>query len=670
MFGVWVVAASSCPRLWLFVVPAALPLLNFSPWTGWLVVEEFDLLMLGTLAAGFARRAWARRDAAPAGDSRWLPDAGSVLVIAFAGVSLVAFWRGIVDAGGWSVDWFDGYTQAANTARVGKSLLWALALWPSIDEALEQSARSALRSFAFGMQTGLALVGLAVLWERAAYPGLLNFSTRYRTTALFWEMHVGGGAIDAYLAMAAPFAAWALWSARSRRAWAVSAALALLTGHACLTTFSRGAYVAVAVPLLLLGIGRWWHRRDVDARAAWRALAWALCRGVLAAAILLAAFETLVFAGLGLALLALIGSLRLVRSRWRQAAALGLTLALMTETTAVLGGGSFMRERLTASERDFGSRLAHWSQGVGLLHGPADWLLGIGLGRLPARYAQSGAGGEFSGAVRLLAADAGLRPVQLAGPATDARLGGLYALTQRVTLDAGGAYRVALAARAEVATDLQLSVCELHLLYARTCQSAFVRVLPRGAAWQHMSVELQGARLERGHWYAPRLGEFAVAALGAGTAVDLARVSLSDPSGAQRLLNGNFAAALAHWVPAARRYFLPWHIDSVGLELLIERGLAGLALGVAMLTCALWQLVRELHRGSTMAPFLAASLLGALLVGLVNSVLDSPRAAFLLSMIVLLILQISIHDRRRFLQVAKVSTVDAAMTAARTAPTS
>jgi len=68
----------------------------------------------------------------------------------------------------------------------------------------------------FGLLVGEGFDGLAVLLERAAYPGLLDFSTSYRATATFWEMHVGGAASDACLALATPFAAWALWSARSR----------------------------------------------------------------------------------------------------------------------------------------------------------------------------------------------------------------------------------------------------------------------------------------------------------------------------------------------------------------------------------------------------------------------------------------------------------------------
>lgn len=131
---------------------------------------------------------------------------------------------------------------------------------------MQRAAPRAVRRLVLGMQVGLAVVGLAVLWERTAYPGLLDFSNRYRATALFWEMHVGGGTIDVYLALATPFAAWALWRARTRRAWAAAAMLALLTAHACLTTFSRGAYVGVGLPLLALGAGWWLRRLALDRR--------------------------------------------------------------------------------------------------------------------------------------------------------------------------------------------------------------------------------------------------------------------------------------------------------------------------------------------------------------------------------------------------------------------
>ncbi len=59
-FAVWALAVSRWPALWLSVVPAALPLANLSPWSGWIVFDEFDLLLLATLCGGYARWAFDR----------------------------------------------------------------------------------------------------------------------------------------------------------------------------------------------------------------------------------------------------------------------------------------------------------------------------------------------------------------------------------------------------------------------------------------------------------------------------------------------------------------------------------------------------------------------------------------------------------------------------------
>jgi energy-coupling factor transporter transmembrane protein EcfT len=202
LFALWTVVAARWRGLWLLVLPATLPVSSLSPWTGWLTFDEFDLLVLGALAGGFARHYWELREfreapSEPELQASGAARAGALLALAFVGVSLVSLVRGLIDAHPWSLHWFDGYADASNSVRVSKSWIYASAFWSLLKAEFRRSPTRALRRFALGMQLGLTFVGLAVLWERAAYPGLLDFSVRYRTTAAFWEMHVGGGAIDA-----------------------------------------------------------------------------------------------------------------------------------------------------------------------------------------------------------------------------------------------------------------------------------------------------------------------------------------------------------------------------------------------------------------------------------------------------------------------------------------
>ena len=219
------------PGRWLFALPAGLPWLDFSPWTGWTTFQEFDVLVLALLAGAYARRATRQDKDAPATPRDPAMTWTWGLFVALGAVALAV---GLHDAGGWRFSWFQGYTDPLNAVRSAKSTLWALLLLPLAEAELRGDAARAVARLCKGMVVGVAVVTLAVLAERAAYPGLGDLAAPYRTTALFWEMHVGGGAIDVYLALGAPFVAWALWSTRSPARWCGAAVLALAVGYACL----------------------------------------------------------------------------------------------------------------------------------------------------------------------------------------------------------------------------------------------------------------------------------------------------------------------------------------------------------------------------------------------------------------------------------------------------
>lgn len=610
LFGLWCLLAAWRPGLWLFVVPACLPFLNFSPWTGWIVFEEFDLLLLGALVGGYGRLACSFH----AGGGAKIAGRLLALTALLGSCGLLSLYRGFADAGGFAFDWFSGYADALNSWRVFKSLGFALLFVPLLQQEIGHVGTLASQRLASGMVVGLTVVAMAVLWERAAFPGLLDFSRHYRTVALFWEMHVGGAAIDAYLALTTPFVAWALRAARRPVSWTAAAALALLVAYACLTTFARGVCLAIAGSLVLLVVLLWAQKCDFNARAffgsAWR---------------------------------------RYRPEGWRAKAGLLLMLALVAEVVAVMTAGTFMTERLASAERDLGSRTEHWRHGLALLEGPSDWLLGKGLGRLPQNYASHVSQGEFSGEVKMHDEHASGRRmnyfVTVQGPGTVSELGALYGLTQRVSKLLAGGHRVSLDVRVQKKADIYLELCERHLLYDGTCQTAFIRVRPVIASWQTLVVPLQGPDLTSDPWYAPRLGMFMLSVVNAGGVADFDNVSLIGPQRKELIGNGNFSHGLAHWLPAAQRYFLPWHIDNLFLEVLIERGVAGLLPVVALVAYALWHLVCGRARSQALSPFLAAALCAALLIGLVSSVMDVPRVAFLLHLLTLFSCQ-SVQETR------------------------
>lgn len=646
LFGLWFVVSAWRPACWLLVLPATLPLANLSPWTGWIVFEEFDLIVLGAIAGGYLRWAVDRapRDVAlpPAAPLPRLHSLSVFLALALGALGLVGLYRGLADAG-FAFGWFHGYADALNSLRIFKPLAYALLLWPLLQRHLQACTARTTTLFGIGVLAGLAVVSLAVVWERMAFPGLWEFSETYRVTALFWEMHVGGAAIDAYLALTMPFVAWALWSARSPARWAAAATLALVACYACLMTFSRGVYLAVAVPMLLLGLLLLARRLSFRARA-WlrRALAYAAL-GALTAAVLfiaLQAFGAAGVVGVSLLLLVAMAAFKTRLANWRGAAGMGLVLALLLEVVAVFGAGNFMASRLLATERDFGSRLAHWGNGLSLLHTPAEWMWGIGLGRLPASYARFVPEREFSGTLRWVEGPQRHQALRLHGPKTQSGLGGLFAVTQRLPLQPATAYTLAFDARVLEPAILLASVCEMHLLYDARCQGTQFRLQPGSAAWQHHERVLRGPPLPALEWPAPRLRVFALTLAQAGTELEVDNLRLIGDTPANLLDNGDFSQQMAHWWPAAQFHFLPWHIDNLYLELLIERGLGGSVVFVALVAMALWNVLIGPGRGVPVAPFLAASLCGVSIIGLVSSVLDVPRVALLFLLLVFLVLSL------------------------------
>ena len=614
---VWSIAVCLHPLLWLAVLPAGLPLAGFSPWTGWIGVEEFDLLCLGAAAGSLARlvlqrllperwlpaadrRQYKPGDAAPAAvataPAPGLPatgDTGGRQRLALVGLALLtasclfAAWRGLVAAGGLPLDWYEGYEEPLNSLRVAKGFLLPLLLLPSLRHLLRCERRRSARYLTCGMVSGLAVAVLAALWERLAYPGLLDFSTAYRTTALFWEMHVGGAALDAFLALTLPFAVCAVRRAPTPGRWLSAALLVVLACYACLTTFSRALYLGLAVAAVVL---LWCRVRQASA------------------------------VGSG-------GCGRRQPPRWRQLANRGLAGILVVEVLLVAGLGEFMGSRLASGERDLVGRLTHWQEGLGLLTGGADFLFGRGLGRFPVDYSAAVAGREMPGRLHLVD-DVDGRHLGLSGPAWRAPQRGRWELLQRVPAPLAGTHRFSLVARSAEPAVLVASVCHKHLLYAAACAESAVFV-GGGGEWRRFELSLFASALLPESRQLPVPGFFSLRLLGPSQFVEVDRLSLIDGRGRPLLVNGDFSQGIARWFFAARHYFLPWHIDSLYLEMLLDQGALGLGLLLALAALAIANLLRSAAGGDELAPYLLAALLGCMAAGLFVSLIDMPRVAFL-----------------------------------------
>jgi hypothetical protein len=559
------------PRTALFSVPVLLPLLNFAPWTGWLVVDEFDLLVLAIVAAGYFRMRQAGFSL-----QRW-----SAYFVLLVIVALLVY-RGANKVVAQDLNLFADYSTPLNSFRIGKSLLWVVLLSPLIARFGPRDSANSSTSLFFGTcLLGSIAVVLAIFWERGFYPGLLDISTPYRTVALFWEMHLGGAALDAYLVLIAPLLVWAWRAARSPISKLALGAFVLVYVYVCLTTFSRGVFVAIIGSMIILSTLLMWLR--VSRRHVERAISLP-----------------------GVAMLFLVA----------------------LEVALLLGADSFLSKRLASSERDLGGRLQHWEQGINLLRTPGEWLFGIGLGALPARLTEGEGGLPLPGF--FYPHDlAGRRTLVLAGPnASDSvqDLRGLFALSQRVDLIPGQRYRFALDVHSERSVEMLIQVCEQHLLYPARCQWQIIRLESGG--WQHWQSELSGQPFRSSALGGIGHGVLLLSVLTPNTRIDLADLDLSAGQG-NLLRNAQFHEGAAGWFPAERSYFLPWHIDNFYLEILIDTGFVGLLGFLVLVLSTIRRLFQSFLAGNILAPYFISCIAGLLALGLVVSVLDMPRVATL-----------------------------------------
>lgn len=788
----WGVAVLLAAVFWVktpVLLLAPLPLIGLAPWSGWITFEEQDLLVTACGCGGYLAYALQlnARDRAPAWRHALVySPAVLVLIVALALSALWSVHRGFADAGGFVFGWFHGYHEAMNAVRNAKAIFLVLALLPLWTAAAAARPRGFSRGLLLGLVAALAAGSAAALWERLAYTGLVDFSTDYRTTALFWEMHVGGAALDGFLVLTLPFALLALLRTRSPWRFAVGLGIALLAAYAVLTTFSRGVYLALPlalVPMVLLADAQ--RRRAAEAGAdsshidstlgavdeplprlaklgalgmagafalaaalvfgsggyrgllalffvmvvlltmpasLWLppigqrltalvmggllalllgALSWALSMAVPKAAYVLNVVALLCCVGLrwrdepgqvrpiygllvttawfwllatmvivadywseaagrwtalaaGLALAGVWAAMLLQpqlwplrstgRAGWRKRALLVAGLLMVMAIVAALGGGSYLRDRVAGWKEDGQTRLTHWRDGLHLLHGAEQWLLGKGAGRFVSSNLYEGPRDSQVGDYRLRTDEAEAF-VALTGGKHVLGRGEQFRLSQRIAAPAPGQVAITLVNRTAADANLVLQICEKNLIYPDRCSSVEPTLKPLRAegqpatgpgAWQTTRLVLGDVPRLGGDWWAPRFVTFSMALNTQGARVDIARIAMQDGQGRQLLVNGDFNREMAHWFFSSDRHHLPWHIKNAALHVLFEQGLVGLALLGGAYVLALVRLSFGRGRDHPLAPAIVAALIGFGTVGAFDSLLDAPRIGFIFFTLLLL----------------------------------
>lgn len=554
------------PYAWLIVIPALLPLMDFAPWTGRFFFDEFDLLLLTTLAVCN----WQK----PKTSNRSLLSTPTLLLLSiFSVLYAVSLFKGLLPLPELNANAFNNYYSNYNSLRVGKGFLWSLLLLPWLQITVRRY-RYAKHYFAYGVLLGLTGVALFAIIERLVFTSLFDFSSDYRINALFSTMHAGGGHIESYLMLSLPFITLLFVTSKHRLLYSVlGISLFIISLYALLMTFSRGGYIGFVISGIVL------------------LLALMVC---------------------------FIKQLRITKTALLILPLLAISLLMAMPVLK----GSLIQQRFNVADQDRDSRTQHWQDALAMRDGGlSTTLLGMGLGSYPRTFFWLNTE-DTHPATYEIANESGNHYLRLRG-------GDSFFMGQYLSIEPHTNYRLVLDVRGETdKLALSTSLCEKSVQYSLRCSAVVTPTKPVWQhVEQLINSNEVGERVAGGLLKRPVQLAF-YNGNGSGKLLDVDNVQLINASGTKLLRNGDFTEGSDFWFFATEKHN-PWHIFNFWVHLLFDLGWLGASVFFMLFANALYKLCRKLPRQSIFAPVLLASFSGFMVVGFVDSPFDAPRLTLL-----------------------------------------
>ncbi|WP_431064334.1 VanZ family protein [Methylotuvimicrobium sp.] len=565
------------PHAWLFVLPAMLPVLDFAPWTGRFFFDEFDLVVMTTLAVYYWQKSSIRL-------TRQFSGTVKLCLGMFALIYLISLYRGLFPLQDIDINAFSNYYSYYNSLRVGKGVIWAFFLFHLLKQTLQQYPK-AKQYFGYGALLGLIGVISVSIWERFLFSGLFNFESDYRITAMFSTMHTGGGHIDAYLVLALPFIAMLFLYAPRRLIGGMAGFGIFAAGlYVLMVTFSRGPYLAFAIALIVFLI-------------------------------------SLVFAV----------NAKHLRTNRKSIPLLSVVLLVPVMVIPVFQGG-FIQERFKRIDQDLDVRLQHWQAILDMRDEDVmTTLFGMGVGSYPRTYFWWHRGIGMP-ATYTIQNDDGNRYLRLGA-------GGALYLDQQVAIEPDTKYRLSADLRTDSGQgEVTFPICEKSLLYSFRCVWSTLRINSEPGTWSRteeiLNTKYVGSSLGK------TVGELSrrPVKLGVynnsqGNVIDIDNISLIDSNNKNLLSNGDFSEGMDYWFFTIDNH-QALNIDNFWVHLLFDLGWFGTTAFIILLIYACYRQLKALSKGDYYAAILLSSFSGFVVVGTVGSPFEAPRLSLLFFLIV------------------------------------
>jgi hypothetical protein len=559
------------PSCWLTWIPAALPVLDFAPWTGRFFFDEFDCLLIATLL-------WKSPQISNISGRIPLPATVRKLLLCIFLSALISLLIGIAPFMPIDLNSFNNYFSPFNALRICKGLFFALLLLPIFQTELAVEGATSYRRFALGMTIGVALGAIGVLWERTVFTGLFNFHSAYRVVGLFSGMHIGGSYIEAYFATSLPFVAWWTLHAQSRARRMIGALIFALGTYSLVVTYARGAYLALVIGMLVLAST--FHAQRLHGLRPWL-----LRRGI-------------------------------------------ALIALLAVIALPVLEGTAMQRRYATSQRDLWARAAHWMDAIHIMTDSGlNQLFGMGLGSYPRQHYLHSAENAQS-ALYMLADENGRRSLLISS-------GEPVYIEQFANISDQHDYVLTFVAHNIVGhSELMFPICEKWMLYSVNCLTPSVTIDAENGQSQRFTLRFDGSAFRTQTWLLRRPVKFAMFNNSDDAVAAISDVSLRDEKGHEYLQNGDFAQGMDHWFFTSDNH-LPWHLENLWVQIYFEQGAFGLLIFSLLVIMIIVRLIKLNRLHHPFAPALSASIAAFLALSIIDSVFDFPRMSFLFYMIVI-----------------------------------
>jgi len=573
----YAIALSYWSKLWMIILPALLPVLDLTPWSGRILVTEFDFFIFSSITISLAFNRLDFTFFKTVGSIKWLI---LLLTISYSISTLIGYFS-LKEIH--STD-FHLYLTEYNSLRVAKGFFAALCFLPILAYEKKQGTPIA-KILSIGIIIGFVLAIISIIWERLVFPGFFDFSNTYRISGLFSGLLLGGTMLDGYLLLAFPFFFILFYS--FNKPWVNLLGIIIFTfGLYCiLVTFTRTNYLAVSASILILAFGTKiiHHKSSKHPR-----------------------FSYLIFP----------------------------IIALLIAFSIFKGG--YIMNRFSTTLNSFDHRLDHWSKANQLKHnGITAFLLGNGKGSYPNTYINNDDSGLTMARFWLQeerTKDRGIIKFIRLSPSDK---NGTLNIIQRITINQSGIYKVNITLRntSKKPQKLLVEFCKKNILkFKGECQWQGFTPPNNTQNWQTITKNLSSDGFTKGILSAVTPIDINILNRGLKNRLDIAQVEIIAPDGSQVLKNTQFKNNFDHWFFSSGNH-MAWHIKNLWVSSFFEGGLIELALITILLIALSIRLYKQLREGNYYALAILASISGMMIVGLFGSIFDEPRISWLFFLI-------------------------------------